>query len=235
VLSRGKHRNPRKGACFMEYASYLAGERWSDHPSCTHPLLAGAARAVNDHTSDSGRSDLVEMIPSVIGLTGDHPAIDAGIAVRCAAVALPVVAERRQKALAAGLFAAKHILDQIGDTAPQGIDTSEIVDRADLALARAPHAAEWAAAMFDGNHLSPVVFQVRSAPVMVRVSLVGIAEACIPDPDEVLHNLLTLLISDCTRWLDPASSRRNRRTLGSHRRSAALASLGGSRRGGSEL
>jgi hypothetical protein len=44
VLSRGKHRNPRKGACFMELASYLAGERWSDHPACTHPLLASVAR-----------------------------------------------------------------------------------------------------------------------------------------------------------------------------------------------
>ncbi|WP_344829386.1 hypothetical protein [Nonomuraea dietziae] len=41
ILSRGRHRNPRKGACFMELASYLAGERWSDHPACTHPLLAG--------------------------------------------------------------------------------------------------------------------------------------------------------------------------------------------------
>jgi hypothetical protein len=26
VLSRGKHRHPRRGACFMEFASYLAGE-----------------------------------------------------------------------------------------------------------------------------------------------------------------------------------------------------------------
>jgi hypothetical protein len=34
VLSRGKHRNPRRGACFMELASYLAGERWSDQPAC---------------------------------------------------------------------------------------------------------------------------------------------------------------------------------------------------------
>jgi hypothetical protein len=32
TLSRGKHRSPRKGACFMEFASLLAGERWSDHP-----------------------------------------------------------------------------------------------------------------------------------------------------------------------------------------------------------
>jgi hypothetical protein len=38
ILSPGKHRSPRTGACFMELASLLAGERWSDHPACTHPL-----------------------------------------------------------------------------------------------------------------------------------------------------------------------------------------------------
>ena len=48
-------RNPRKGACFMEYASYLAGEDWSDHPACTHPLLAAIARHVNDCTTDAAR------------------------------------------------------------------------------------------------------------------------------------------------------------------------------------
>jgi hypothetical protein len=47
ILSPGKHRNPRKGACFMEFASLLAGERWSDHPACAHPLLAVVARHVN--------------------------------------------------------------------------------------------------------------------------------------------------------------------------------------------
>ena len=55
LLSRGKHRNPRKGACFVELVSYLAGERWSDHPACTHSLLTSVARLVNDHTSDEGR------------------------------------------------------------------------------------------------------------------------------------------------------------------------------------
>ena len=55
VLSRGKHRSPRTGACFMEFASLLAGERWSDHPVCTHPLLGAVARHVNDFTSDAGR------------------------------------------------------------------------------------------------------------------------------------------------------------------------------------
>src|SRR5438045_9736106 len=83
LLSRGKHRTPRKGACFMELASYLAGERWSDHPACTHPLLAAVARDVNDHTSDAGRARLAGLIPSVIGLTGDDLHLDARLARRC--------------------------------------------------------------------------------------------------------------------------------------------------------
>ena len=73
MLGRGKHRNPKKGACFMELASYLAGERWSDHPRCTHPLLAMLARAVNDLTVDPERPKLAPLIPSVIGLTSDDP------------------------------------------------------------------------------------------------------------------------------------------------------------------
>ena len=41
----------------MEFASYLAGERWSDHPRCTHPLLSAVARLVNDNTSDTAGND----------------------------------------------------------------------------------------------------------------------------------------------------------------------------------
>ena len=70
VLSSGKHRNPRKGACFMEMASYLAGERWSDHPACTHPLLASLARLVNDSLPDQDRPRIVGLIPDVVGITG---------------------------------------------------------------------------------------------------------------------------------------------------------------------
>src|SRR3954471_19995761 len=67
VLSRGRHRTPRRGACFMEFASFLAGERWSDHPACTHPLLGHLARLVNDATTDAGRQQLAPLIPSVVG------------------------------------------------------------------------------------------------------------------------------------------------------------------------
>src|SRR5687768_17799870 len=101
VLSRGKHRNPRKGACFMEFASYLAGERWSDHPACTHPLLAALARDVNDLTSDRERDRLMPLIHRVVGLAGTDPAITATVAVRAAAAAIPIASLERQRALAA--------------------------------------------------------------------------------------------------------------------------------------
>ena len=110
VLSRGKHRNPRKGACFMEFASYLAGEPWSDHPACTHPLLAGVARDVNDCTTDAGRSRLAPLIPSVIGLTPDDPHVVARVTARCIQHALPVVSQERQYILAVALLVGeKHL------------------------------------------------------------------------------------------------------------------------------
>jgi hypothetical protein len=110
ILSRGKHRSPRTGACFMELASLLAGERWSDHPACTHPLLAAVARDVNDHTSDAGRPRLAGLIPSVIGLTGDDLRIDARIALRSATMALPVVAAERQRVMAVAVLASERVL-----------------------------------------------------------------------------------------------------------------------------
>src|SRR6266446_2622073 len=119
ILSRGKHRNPRKGACFMELASYLAGERWSDHPACTHPLLAAAARDVNDYTSDANRARLAGLIPSVIGLTGEDLHLDARIALRCARMALPVVTAERQRVMAVSVLACERVLATL-DGRPAG-------------------------------------------------------------------------------------------------------------------
>jgi len=110
VLSRGRHRNPRKGACFMEYASYLAGAAWSDHPDCTHPLLALVAREVNDETSDAARVHLVPMIPSVIGVVPDDPRVAPALVARCVPLVLPVVSWRFQPTLAAALLTAEHVL-----------------------------------------------------------------------------------------------------------------------------
>src|SRR5215210_3603852 len=113
ILSRGKHRNPRKGGCFMEFASLLAGEGWSDHPTCAHPLLAAVARHVNDHTSDAGRQRLTNLIPSVIGLTGDDLHIDARIALGSATMALPVVAAGRQRVMAVSVLTCERVLAEL--------------------------------------------------------------------------------------------------------------------------
>jgi hypothetical protein len=187
----------------MEFASYLAGERWTDHPQCTHPLLAGLARAVNDHTSDDSRHALIGLIPSVIGLTGDDPRVDAGIAIRCAAAALPDVAEPRQRALAAGLIVTNRLLGELNTESSERMEVTDLRAHAQTALEMAPQAARWAANFTEGARLEPRTLQRQSAPCIVRVAVVGIAEACIPDPDKRLHQLLENVIHDCTRWLGP--------------------------------
>lgn len=68
VLQRGSHAHPDDGACFMEFASVLAGERFTDRPVCTHPVLAGVARAVNDSVGDAARQRLLPLVPDVIGV-----------------------------------------------------------------------------------------------------------------------------------------------------------------------
>jgi hypothetical protein len=191
-LSRGKHRNPRKGACFMELASVLAGERWSDHPACTHPLLAQVARQVNDATSDAGRQRLAPLIPSVIGLTGQDPRIDPEVALACATLALPVVAAERQRVLAVAVLACERVLAEL-DGRPAG----SLRERSRSALARAPHAAAWAAEFSSGVRTSARGFGRQAAPTIVGDAVQGIAHACVPDPDGMLRDLLLGAIRVC--------------------------------------
>ncbi|HEY8913263.1 MAG TPA: hypothetical protein VIM54_08100, partial [Lacisediminihabitans sp.] len=101
----------------MEYASWLAGEKWSDHPACTPPSLASLARMVNDCSSDAARGELVTLIPSVIGLNGTDPHIGLLVAARAASVALPIASEGRQRALAAGILRCDELLAISGDPA----------------------------------------------------------------------------------------------------------------------
>lgn len=72
LLRAGMHLDPADGACFMEYASLLAGEPWSDRPRCTNPVLAALARLVIGATSDHGRAQRTELVPAVIGVRSDE-------------------------------------------------------------------------------------------------------------------------------------------------------------------
>jgi hypothetical protein len=211
MLSRGKHRSPRKGACFMELASLLAGERWSDHPACTHPLLAAVARHVNDSTSDAGRQRLAELIPSVIGLNSDDLRVDARIALRCATTALPVVSAERQRVMAVAILMADRVLaghdgrpaEALGERRPAGAleerrPAGALEERSAQALADVPHAARWAEHFASELRVTEKAFRRRSAPSIVSSAITGIAHACIPDPDAVLRDLLVGTIDDCS-------------------------------------
>jgi hypothetical protein len=198
VLSRGKHRSPRTGACFMEFASLLAGERWSDHPVCTHPLLGAVARHVNDFTTDAGRPRLAALIPSVIGLIGDDPHIDARIALRCATIALPVAPADRQRVMAVSVLACERVLNDLDGRLPGALE-----ERSREALSRVPQAAKWADRFSDGIRVSAKHFRKRAAPSVVRDAVEGIAQGCVPDPDGMLYELLVEAIDECAAWAQP--------------------------------
>jgi hypothetical protein len=203
VLGRGKHRNPRKGACFMEFASYLAGERWSDHPSCTHPLLARLARLINDYTSDAERQHLVGLVPSVVGLTSDDVRVDLRIALRAALTALPVVAEERQRTMALTLVVGNRLLAML-----DGRPDSDVEEPSRRALARAPLAARWAYEHADSMPVSLRGFRRRGAPAAVLYAVDGIAKACTPDPEAILRDLLAGAIADCAAVVRAENARR---------------------------
>ncbi len=71
TLTPGAHLDETDGVCLMEYTSILAGERFSDRPRCSDPVLADLVRAVNDEMSTDGRQRLVLAAPSIVGLVGD--------------------------------------------------------------------------------------------------------------------------------------------------------------------
>ena len=198
VLSRGKHRNPRKGACFMELASFLAGERWSDHPACTHPLLAGLARHVNDRTSDANRQRLAELIPSVIGLTSDDPHLDALIALRCATTALPMVCAERQRVMAVAILTCNRVLAEL-----DGRPANTLEERSRRALDHAPEAARWARGFISDMGPSRKAFRQQAAPCIVRCAVDAIAQGRSAEPDDELRDLLAETISECAAWIRP--------------------------------
>lgn len=196
VLSAGKHRNPRKGACFMEFASYLAGERWSDHPSCTHPLLASVARQVNDALSDTARTTIAELIPRVIGLTGSDRRIDAVVAMHAAGTALPLAPMSHQRVLAVGILACESMLDGTAWASPSQAERCAYVRRyAHAALADVPDAMLWARQFSRFAHAPARRFRTDAAPTIIQVAIEGIQQACLAE--SLLVELLEDAIIDC--------------------------------------
>jgi hypothetical protein len=181
----------------MEFASYLAGEPWSDHPDCTHPALATLARDVNDYASDQGRHRLVPMIPSVVGLNGDDAGLDVDIALRAATAALPIAAEERQRVLAVGILRCHAerptLADDVGRASRRALDA-------------APLATAWARDFVRTSSWS----RNRRRPFsgIIHHAIRSIAEACVDDADDILYRLLRDAIDDCQRRIGPNTADR---------------------------
>jgi hypothetical protein len=198
-LSRGRHRSAKSGACFMEFASYLAGEPWSDSPQCTDPLLAHLARAVNDQLGDARRDEIAPDIPRVIGLRGDHRVLAPIIAVRAAAAALPVASAGRQKALAGALLTIPPLLPAMRVPAVAAI--------ARAALDAAPHAEQWAVEHMRRYPVRERDLRRSGCANTVTLAVTGIAEACVADPESLLVALLRDAITDVEQLLAPVEVR----------------------------
>jgi hypothetical protein len=190
VLSRGRHRTPRRGACFMELASLLAGERWSDHPSCTHPLLGQLARQVNDHIGDAARQQLTMLIPSVVGRHGDDRTW-LTLSVAVAASTISDVPEATQRVLAAGLLRAEELC---ADTGP---DLAETRREARSALELVPGAVAWVERLGVHDRISAKTYVERCAPTMVRCAVDGVVTSGGPRRDQRLRGLLEVGIAAC--------------------------------------
>jgi hypothetical protein len=198
VLSAGRHRNARRGACFMEYASYLAGERWSDRPACTHPALASLARLVNDLTSDGERGHLATLIPSVVGLNGDDPRVPILLSVLAASSALPIAASMRQGALATGLVRCEQLLEDW-----DGPEVERARTRIRAAFLLTPGAENWARDFIDQVAPRGARLFAVNDEALLRTAAIGIADACVPDADSRLAGMLEQAIEECTAILEP--------------------------------
>lgn len=179
----------------MELASYLAGEKWSDRPRCTHPLLATLARGVNDTSSDAARPLLAPLIPAVIGLDGDDERWSVEIAMIAAMAALPIASASRQNALAVGLLTCERVLDAIEDRDPGFLRPQTLA-----ALSDVPSADAWARRFISGSGVTVARFTSHAGHEIVRLAVEGIAEACVPDPDRRLRELLSTAIEECRTW-----------------------------------
>lgn len=74
--------------CLMEIVSRMAGEAWTDHPTCVHPALGAIARGVFDHTSDDGKAALLPLAPTLIGTTTVGLEMPARLVATCVSTAL---------------------------------------------------------------------------------------------------------------------------------------------------
>lgn len=176
----------------MEFVSVLAGERWSDQPGCTHPLVGTVARLVNDCSADSERQQIALFGPSLVGLKSDDPRWYPIVARRSILTVLPYVAQPHQRSLAVGLLVCERYLATL-----EGRDPESLSDAGRAGLERVPHAHKWAMAYLADQNVRLDRFATRNAPGIVRTAVVAAREAEVLDADALLRTMLDDVIAEC--------------------------------------
>jgi hypothetical protein len=178
----------------MEIASLLAGERWSDHPACTHPVLAAVARCVNDAVTDAGRQSLVPLIPSVINASGTDPRIAPSLVLLCTRAALRSASSAHRGDLAASRQAADRRLARYDEMA-----RAELADAAADGSRRGVFAGLCRRWEQLGHAWSEKAYLRVDAPIAVHHAVTALAPRPRPQNDTALHQLLVDCIAESRR------------------------------------
>ena len=123
----------------------------------------------------------------------------------CARMALPAAAAPQQQVMAVSVLACERVLADLDGPAGWLEEASRAV------LAQVPQAAQWACDLTRGAAISPKAFRWRSAPATVHTAVKGIAQACVPQPDEMLYDLLAPAIGEYAAWSGRDARRSTRR------------------------
>jgi hypothetical protein len=163
VLRSGAHISPSDGVSLMEAVSDLAGEPWSNSPSCTSPVIAAYARSLNDWLPDDQRQRLKAYIPRLVGTA--EPDLEVRRAFACADAAVRVFAPLAFKA--AGL---------VEEAATMGAHAP--VDRESAQSARsAAESAESAARSAASSSAWSATESMRSAAEAARSAALSVSSA----------------------------------------------------------
>jgi hypothetical protein len=191
VLTRGKHRKPRSGACLMEYVSVLAGGPFTDSPRCTDPTLATIARAVNDYSGDEMRQQLA-LLASDLTIA---PPLDVlsqqSLARRCLLTALPLSGGSRRRVLIVALLG----VERAAAGASKGYDAADVSLDAEFALLGCDTAVREAIERLEELPVSLPQHHKRGLSTAIEMAIATIAEEA-PDSDELLYRLLVSCLDD---------------------------------------
>jgi hypothetical protein len=151
---------------------------------------------VNDLTSDDARSRLSIHISSVVGLNGDDERIPVLLSVLAATSALPIASAMRQSALATALVRCESILAEWS-----GPEIDRARARIAAAFEEAPGTEVWARDFLNSISQHGKQPLTVNNEAILRTSIIGIADACVPDPDARLAQLLIDAIDETTAIL----------------------------------